>query len=117
MNIDNHPAFAALSPEARGVIARNRLEEIRAELRAERISMGELIELQNMTAHIHPSDVELLEAAGVPEYGYFSVDVWNDTLHVYVESCRFAEVTEAREHWRVLTERGVDCQVREEGAS
>lgn len=46
---------------------RARLEELRVELRAERISYGELIELQGLAEHIDPSDVELLEAAGVPE--------------------------------------------------
>jgi hypothetical protein len=45
-----------------------RLEELRAELRAERISWGELIELQGLAEYIEPGDVELLEAAGVPEY-------------------------------------------------
>lgn len=46
---------------------KNRLEYLRTELREERISMGELAELQNLAKHIDPSDVELLEAAGVPE--------------------------------------------------
>lgn len=46
-----------------------RLEYLRGELRAERISMGELIELQGLAEHIEPGDVELLEAAGVPEHG------------------------------------------------
>lgn len=45
-----------------------RLEELRIELRAERISYGELAELQGLAEHIDPSDVELLEAAGVPEH-------------------------------------------------
>lgn len=45
-----------------------RLEQIRAELEAERISTGELIELQQLIPHIDPSDVQLLEAAGVPEF-------------------------------------------------
>lgn len=45
-----------------------RLEYLRRELRAERISMGELIELQGLADHIQPGDVELLEAAGVPEF-------------------------------------------------
>lgn len=44
-----------------------RLEEIRTELRAERISYGELAELQNLVPYIAPGDLELLEAAGVPE--------------------------------------------------
>lgn len=47
---------------------RARLEELRIELRAERISYGELMELQNLVAFIDPGDVELLEAAGVPEH-------------------------------------------------
>jgi hypothetical protein len=46
-----------------------RLEELRVELRAERISWGELAELHSLADHIDPSDVELLEAAGVPEFG------------------------------------------------
>lgn len=45
-----------------------RLEELRVELRAERISYGELAELQSLAKHIPPGDVELLEAAGVPEF-------------------------------------------------
>ena len=44
-----------------------RLEYLRAELRAERISYGELAELQGLASFIDPSDTELLEAAGVPE--------------------------------------------------
>jgi hypothetical protein len=44
-----------------------RLEYLRGELRAERISYGELAELQDMAWLIPPDDVELLEAAGVPE--------------------------------------------------
>lgn len=44
-----------------------RLEYLRGELRAERISYGEICELQSLAAYIPPGDVELLEAAGVPE--------------------------------------------------
>lgn len=50
-----------------------RLEELRRELRAERISYAELAELQGLAAYIDPGDVELLEAAGVPEHGQ---DIW-----------------------------------------
>ena len=46
----------------------DRLEYLRAELRAERISYGELAELQGLADCIDPGDVELLEAAGVPEW-------------------------------------------------
>jgi hypothetical protein len=45
-----------------------RLEYLRQEIRAERISYGELAELQDLADHIDPSDVELLEWAGVPEF-------------------------------------------------
>jgi len=46
---------------------KERLEELREELRKERISYGELIELQSLANHIDLCDVELLEAAGVVE--------------------------------------------------
>ena len=46
---------------------RQRLDELREELRHERISYDELIELQSLVEHIDSGDVELLEAAGVPE--------------------------------------------------
>jgi len=45
-----------------------RLEYLRGELRAERMSYGELAELQGLVEHIDPGDIELLEAAGVPEF-------------------------------------------------
>lgn len=45
-----------------------RLEYLRGELNAERISYGELAELQSLKKHIQPDDVQLLEAAGVPEH-------------------------------------------------
>jgi hypothetical protein len=44
-----------------------RLEELRAEIQSERISTGELLELQSLAPYIDKGDVELLEAAGVPE--------------------------------------------------
>jgi hypothetical protein len=45
-----------------------RLEYLRGELRAESISLDELHELQSLAEFIAPGDVELLEAAGVPEF-------------------------------------------------
>lgn len=45
-----------------------RLEYLRGELRAERISYGELTELQDLAPHIDPGDTELAEAAGIPEH-------------------------------------------------
>lgn len=44
-----------------------RLEYLRGELRAERISYGELAELELLAEHIAADDVELLEAVGVQE--------------------------------------------------
>ena len=45
-----------------------RLEYLRGEIEAERISYGEIAELQGLAEHIDPSDVVLLEWAGVPEH-------------------------------------------------
>jgi hypothetical protein len=47
---------------------KKRLEELRVEIQAERISYGELVELQSLAEHIDKGDVELLEWAGVPEF-------------------------------------------------
>lgn len=61
---DDPPARIEISQPAPG----QRLEYLRASLRAENISYGELIELQSLAPHISPGDTELLEAAGVPEH-------------------------------------------------
>lgn len=45
----------------------NRLEYLRGEIRAERISMSEILELQALTPYIDRDDTELLEWAGVSE--------------------------------------------------
>ena len=45
----------------------SRLEYLRGEIQAERISYGELAELQSLAKYIEDDDVELLEWAGVPE--------------------------------------------------
>ena len=47
---------------------KKRLEYLRREIEAERISMGEILELQSLAAHIEPGDVLLLQWAGVPEF-------------------------------------------------
>lgn len=46
-----------------------RLEYLRWGLRNGTISYSELYELQSLAEYIDPGDVELLEAAGVPEFG------------------------------------------------
>ena len=45
-----------------------RLDYLRQEILAERISYGELAELQDLAPHIPPGDLLLLEWAGVPEF-------------------------------------------------
>lgn len=44
-----------------------KLEYLRGEIEAERISQGEIAELQSLADQIEPSDVLLLQWAGVPE--------------------------------------------------
>lgn len=50
---------------------KTRLEYLRSEIRAERIGYAELAELQSLANYIEPDDVELLEAAGVPEFAIY----------------------------------------------
>lgn len=47
---------------------KKRLEYLRGEIEAERISTGEILELQSLAEYIEPGDVLLLEWAGVPEF-------------------------------------------------
>jgi len=49
-------------------VINQRLEYLRTELRNECISYGELSELYGLAEYIDPNDMELLEAAGVPEH-------------------------------------------------
>jgi hypothetical protein len=58
---------------------KNRLEELRAELRAEGISYAETIELQSLEQYIDKHDVELREAAGLPEFKELPAD---DTYYI-----------------------------------
>ena len=48
--------------------AKKRLEELREVLRSEDMSYSELLDLQSLAKYIDKDDVELLEAAGVPEF-------------------------------------------------
>ena len=47
---------------------KERLEEIRTELDNESISYGELVELEELVEYIEEGDIQLLQAAGVPEF-------------------------------------------------
>jgi len=49
-------------------IIQERLEYLRGEIEAERISYGEIAELQGLAPYIDSGDVLLLEWAGVPEF-------------------------------------------------
>ena len=53
------------TPEA--VRAKTRLEYLRGEIEAKRISYGEIAELQSLVEYIEPGDALLLEWAGVCE--------------------------------------------------
>lgn len=49
------------------IAVEERLEYLRGEIEAERISYAELAELQELAEHIQPGDVVLLQWAGVKE--------------------------------------------------
>jgi len=86
--------------------AKQRLEELRAELRAEGISYAETIELQSLEQYIDKHDVELREAAGLPEFDELPAD---DTYYIeYLNAAKrhqrdraeFATYEEAKEWGR-----------------
>lgn len=56
-----------LSGTREEVLAKLRLEYLRGEMEAGRISYGEIAELQGLAKYIAPDDTLLLEWAGVPE--------------------------------------------------
>ena len=51
-----------------------RLEYLRGEIEAERISYGEISELESLAEHIDPEDILLLQWAGVPESNENEID-------------------------------------------
>jgi hypothetical protein len=65
---DKLQAAGIISPCAGHDKETERLEEIREELNNESVSFGELVELQELSEFIEKGDVQLLEAAGVPEF-------------------------------------------------
>ena len=60
-----------METDARLEEVKDRLTYLRTELRAERMSYGEICELQELIPYISGDDIELLEAAGVPEFPEF----------------------------------------------
>ena len=68
--IDNSKISAILAPMKAKMTKKQikaRLAYLRREIQAERISYGEIAELQELAEHISPDDVLLLEWAGVKE--------------------------------------------------
>ena len=48
--------------------AKQRIEEIRVEILAERVSYDEIAELESLAEYIDESDVLMLQWAGIPEF-------------------------------------------------
>ena len=71
---------------------KKRLEAIRKSIQNENVSYGELAELQNLSQYIDPSDVELREAAGMPEFDdddemkYGGKSKSQSTKSIYIET-------------------------------
>ena len=66
--IDDDPWNVNTDTEGEAMPIAERLEYLRSQIDAESISWGEIAELQGLADHIDPSDVQLLEWAGVPEF-------------------------------------------------
>lgn len=84
---------------------KKRLEYLRAELRAQKISYSEIAELQSLTPYIESEDIELLEAAGVPE-GSPRTLITNDWMKsVYLILRKKADATGERLSRKAIKER------------
>jgi hypothetical protein len=105
---------------------KERLEEIREELDNESISYGELVELQELTEFIDENDVQLLEAAGVPEFkeeptidlsdleGEYSIDQMDTVIETIEERIEEAKSTMSEEEIEMVKEEhGVFDKVKE----
>jgi hypothetical protein len=105
---------------------KERLEEIREELDNESISYGELVELQELTEFIDENDVQLLEAAGVPEFkeepridlsdleGEYSIDQMETVIETIEERIEEAKSTMSEEEIEMVKEEhGVFDKVKE----
>lgn len=68
-----------------------RLNYLRGEIEAERISSGEILELQSLTKHIDPSDMILKEWAGINQ------DSGTREMVTYKELMSFLGGTETKE--------------------
>jgi hypothetical protein len=79
LSADELTALETAQKELDILYKKERLEELRAELRAEGISYAETIELQSLEQYIDKHDVELREAAGLPEFEELPAD---DTYYI-----------------------------------
>lgn len=88
---------------------KERLEYLRGELRGECISYSELAELQGLARHIDRGDVELLEAAGVPEFpsAYKIVDWAGNDIHGLNGETTFASFDDAIEAVIAIADRDI----------
>jgi hypothetical protein len=95
-----------------------RLEYLRGEIRAERISYGEVSELQGLVDHIEPGDVELLEWAGVPEFPNEEDDVdrfgrhWDLPANELCDLCGQPDNTGDCDHTRLTDDQVATLQGR-----
>jgi hypothetical protein len=107
------PYFDGPADHKRHVAAR--LEYLRGEINNERISMSEVAELQGLAEHIDPSDVQLLEWAGVPEHPEADVET---TFTVEIDAGKGYEIVhegtdkdEAASKWRQCFEEGYNARL------
>jgi len=87
---------------------KERLEYLRGECRAQRISYGEIAELQSLAQYIDAGDVELLELAGVPEHA----DA-DDHEMCRIVVCMDFDVTDPAEAYKILRQVMADACDRE----
>lgn len=82
--------------------SRSRLEYLRGEIQAERISYGEIAELQSLAKYIDKGDVELLEWAGVPEFGKIKTNKTPKKIidKLCFDDCIFTSLLKAEKYFR-----------------
>ena len=82
----------------------DRLEYLRSQIRAERISYGEIAELQSLAEYIEPGDVELAEWAGIPEDEFHARGAIKNADPRYVPGVSEVDDDMTDEEWREALE-------------
>jgi hypothetical protein len=108
MTKNTQPQKASAQPE------KARLEYLRGELRAERISYGEIAELQSLAEHIEKGDVELLEAAGVPETAQAPEPAQHSPLPWVATSVRALSIASRESGLRICTMNSDESKISED---